>query len=40
MERFYDSKRADLREKILSTGNTTDDIHEAFLKYVGNTPPK
>lgn len=38
MEKFYDSKKSDLREKVLSIGDSNE-IHEAFLKYVGDTHP-
>lgn len=38
MEKFYDSEKSNLREKVLSTGNSNE-IHEDFLEYVGNTPP-
>ena len=36
MENFYDGKKSNLREKVLSTGKSSR-IHEDFLECVGRT---
>ncbi|MBU0930025.1 MAG: hypothetical protein KJ623_03050 [Nanoarchaeota archaeon] len=39
MEKFYDNQKSNLREKVLSTGDSSE-VQEAFLEYIRSTPSK